>query len=43
MKKQVIDCSLPPDHPDHIKIVDVTPEEEAALLQGSVQDKAGDK
>lgn len=31
MKKQVIDCSLPMDHPDHSKLVDMSPEEVAAL------------
>lgn len=32
MKKQIIDCSLPLDDPNRVQIVDMTPEEEAAIL-----------
>lgn len=32
MKKQIIDCSLPLDHPDRVKIVDIVGAERDALL-----------
>lgn len=32
MKKQIVDCSLPFEHPDRIKTVDMSQEEEEKLL-----------
>ena len=33
MKKQIVDCALPIDHPDHTRIVDIEEDEEVKLIE----------